>query len=155
MSTLRCELCGIVSALQTFERYIIGSLFPIYLYYDHKPILYLWRQRRKICHRLLKYQPIITEFHNLKSSGHLDLISRFPRFSPETWHPQRQVVYNFGIRRFHRLHPSMIRTVTKCTTPSSMKMNRTHLITTSTASPANNVTQERISDLRTMEMSIM
>ena len=41
MSTLHRELCGIVSALQTYEYYIIGSPFPIYLYCDHKPILYL------------------------------------------------------------------------------------------------------------------
>ena len=40
MSTLHRELCGIVSALQTYEHYIFGSLFPIYLYCDHKPILY-------------------------------------------------------------------------------------------------------------------
>ena len=38
MSTLHRELCGIVSALQTYEHYIIGSPFPIYLYCDHKPI---------------------------------------------------------------------------------------------------------------------
>ena len=30
-STLHRELCGIVSALQTYEHYIIGSPFPIYL----------------------------------------------------------------------------------------------------------------------------
>ena len=42
MSTLHRELCGFVSALQTYEHYIIGSLFPLYLYCDHKPILYLW-----------------------------------------------------------------------------------------------------------------
>ena len=41
MSTLHRELCGIVSALQTYEHYIIGSPFPFYLYCDHKPILYL------------------------------------------------------------------------------------------------------------------
>ena len=32
MSTLHRELCGIVSALQTYEHYIIGSPIPIYLY---------------------------------------------------------------------------------------------------------------------------
>ena len=37
MSTLHRELCGIVSALQTYEHYIIGSPFPLYLYCDHKP----------------------------------------------------------------------------------------------------------------------
>ena len=41
MSTLHRELCGIVSLLQTYEHYSIGSLFPIYLYCDHKPIHYL------------------------------------------------------------------------------------------------------------------
>ena len=41
MSTLHRELYGIVSALQTYEHYIIGSPFPIYLYCDYKPILYL------------------------------------------------------------------------------------------------------------------
>ena len=38
MSTLHRELCGIVSALQTYEHYIIGSPFPIYLYCGHNPI---------------------------------------------------------------------------------------------------------------------
>ena len=41
MSTVHRELCGIVYALQTYEYYIIGSPFPIYLYCDYKPILYL------------------------------------------------------------------------------------------------------------------
>ena len=35
MSTLHRELCGIVSALQTYELYVIGSPFPIYLFCDH------------------------------------------------------------------------------------------------------------------------
>ena len=42
LSTLHRELCGITSALQTYEHYIIGSPFPIYLYCYHQPILYLW-----------------------------------------------------------------------------------------------------------------
>ena len=41
MSTLHRGLCGIVSALQTYENYIVGSPFSIYLYCDHKPILYI------------------------------------------------------------------------------------------------------------------
>ena len=40
MSTLHRELCGIVSALQTYEHYIIGSPFPIYLCCYFKPILF-------------------------------------------------------------------------------------------------------------------
>ena len=42
MSTLHRELCGIVSALQTYEHFTIGSPFPIYLNCDHKPILFFW-----------------------------------------------------------------------------------------------------------------
>ena len=50
-SNLHLELCGIVSALQTYEQYIIGSPFPIYLYCDHKPILYLWGRKGQLSHR--------------------------------------------------------------------------------------------------------
>ena len=66
MSTLHRELCGIVSALQTYEHYIIGSPFPIYLYCDHKPILYLWGRKGQLSQQLFNYQVIITKFHNLK-----------------------------------------------------------------------------------------
>ena len=65
MSTLHGELCGIVSALQTYEHYIIGSPFPIYLYCDHKPILLLWG-RNGLSHRFFLYQVIITNIQNLK-----------------------------------------------------------------------------------------
>ena len=66
MSTLHRELCGIVSALQTYEHYIIGSPFPIYLYCDHKPILYLWGRKGQLSQRFFRYQVIITKFQNLK-----------------------------------------------------------------------------------------
>ena len=42
MSTTHRDLCGIVSALQTYEHYLLGSPHPIYIYCDHKPIIYLW-----------------------------------------------------------------------------------------------------------------
>ena len=45
MPTLHREMCGIVSALQTYEHYIIGSPLPIYLHCDHRPILYLWGRK--------------------------------------------------------------------------------------------------------------
>ena len=67
MSTLHRELCGIVSALQTYEHYIIGSPFPIYLNCDHKPILYLRGRKGQISHRFFRYQVIITKFQNLKT----------------------------------------------------------------------------------------
>ena len=66
MSTLHRELCRIVSALQTYEHYIIGSPFPIYLYCDHKPILYLWGCKGQLSHRFVRYQVKITKFQNLK-----------------------------------------------------------------------------------------
>ena len=66
MSTLHRELCGIDSALQTYEHYFIGSPIPIYLYCDHKPILYLWGLKGQLSHRFFRYQLIITKFRNLK-----------------------------------------------------------------------------------------
>ena len=66
MSTLYRELCGIVSVLQTYEHYIIGSLFPIFLYSDHKPILYLSGRKRQLSHRFFRYQLIITKFQNIE-----------------------------------------------------------------------------------------
>ena len=65
ISTLHRELCGIVSALQTYEHCIIGSPFPIYLYCDHKPILYLWGRKGQLSHRFFRYQVIKTKFQNL------------------------------------------------------------------------------------------
>ena len=66
ISILHRELCGIVSALQTYEHYFIGSPFPIYLYCDHKPIFYLWRRKGQLLQRFFRYQVIITKFQNLK-----------------------------------------------------------------------------------------
>ena len=66
MLTLHRELCEIVSALQTYEHYIIGSSFPIYLCCDHKPIPYLWERKGKLSPRFFRYQVIITKFQNLK-----------------------------------------------------------------------------------------
>ena len=67
MSTLHRELCGIVSALQTYQHYIIGSPFQIDLYCDHKPILYLWGCKGQLSDRFFRYQVLITKFQNLKS----------------------------------------------------------------------------------------
>ena len=66
MSTLHREFCGIVSALQTYEHYIIGSPFPIYLFCDHKAIVCLWGRKGQLSHRFFRYQVIITKFQNLK-----------------------------------------------------------------------------------------
>ena len=66
MKTLHKVLCGIVTALQTNEHYLIGSPFPINLYCDHKPILYSRRRKGQSSHRFFRYQVIITRFQNLK-----------------------------------------------------------------------------------------
>ena len=66
MFTLHREVCGIVSPLQTNEHYIIGSPFPIYLYCNHKPILYWWGRKRHLPHRYFWYQVIIAKFQNLR-----------------------------------------------------------------------------------------
>ena len=66
MSLLHRELCGIVSAFQTYEHYIIGSPFPICLFCDRKPILYLWGCKGQLSHRLFIYQVIVRKFQNLK-----------------------------------------------------------------------------------------
>ena len=66
MSTLHRDMYVIVSALQTYEHYIIGSPFAIYLYCDHKPILYLRGRMGQLSHHFFRYQVIITKFQNLK-----------------------------------------------------------------------------------------
>ena len=65
-STLHRELCGIVTALQTYDHYIIGSPFRIYLYCDHKPILYLWGRKIQLSHHFFRYQVIIIKIQNSK-----------------------------------------------------------------------------------------
>ena len=66
MSNLHRELCGIVSAVQTYEHYIIRSPFFFYLYCTHKPILSLWGRKRQLSHRFFRYHVIITKFQNLR-----------------------------------------------------------------------------------------
>ena len=66
MSTLLRELCGIISALQTYEHFIIGSPHPVKLFCDHKPLLYLWARKNRLFHRFYRYQLIITQFTNLQ-----------------------------------------------------------------------------------------
>ena len=66
MSTLHRELYGTVSALQANEHYIIITPFRIYLYCDHKPILYLWGRKGQLSHWFFRYQVIITKFQNPK-----------------------------------------------------------------------------------------
>ena len=69
MPTFHRELCRLVSALQTYEHYITGSYFPIFLYCDHKPILYLRIRKGQLSHRFFRYQVTITKFQNSKIIG--------------------------------------------------------------------------------------
>ena len=69
MSNLHSDLCGTVSALQMFEHFIIGSPFPVYLYCNEKPILYLRGRKGQLSHRLFKYRVIINKLHKLKIMG--------------------------------------------------------------------------------------
>ena len=66
-STLHREHCGIVSALQTYEHYILDLPFLIYLYSDHKPIAYLWWRKGQLSHPFSWNQVIITNFQNLET----------------------------------------------------------------------------------------
>ena len=155
MSTLHRELCGIVSALQTYEHYINGSPSPIYLYCDPKPLLYLCGRKKTAISSIFQ----ISSHHHQFSQPQDYLDTRFksclsPIFSAETWHYQRQINYSFNTKKSHTLYHSMIKTVTKSTTPSSTKKNKTHPTTTSTLSSANKATPERLSDSKTMETSI-
>ena len=65
MNTTATELFSVISALQTYEHYIIGSTHPVYLYTDHKPLLYLWGHR-KLSHQFFRYQLVISQLQNLK-----------------------------------------------------------------------------------------
>ena len=70
MSTLHKELCGTVSALQTNEHYIIGSPFLIYLYCDHKPILFFLGTQETIISPLLSISSCNSELPEFED--HLD-----------------------------------------------------------------------------------
>ena len=144
MATLHRELCGIVSALQTYKHYIIGSPFPIYLYCDHKPILYLWGRKEQLSHRFFKYQVIITKFQNLKiiwtpwsNLAVLDILSSNVTLSEVN---KLQLQH----KEIHVIYHSMIKTVSKYTILSSTMTNKTHLIRTSTLSSGNKLIRERL-----------
>ena len=47
MSTTARERCVVISELQTYEHYLIGSPHPVYVNTDNKPLIYLWDRRGK------------------------------------------------------------------------------------------------------------
>ena len=154
MSTLHRELCGIKSALQTYEHYIIGSPFPIYLYCDHKPILYLWGRKGQLCHRFFKNQDIITKFHNHKiiwtPGSNLalpDILSRNVTLSEanklQLQHKEIPHDISFYDQDGHKVHYTI-----------KHETSKMHLRTTSTPSSANKVIQKKLTELKTMETNI-
>ena len=70
MSTLPIKLCGIVSASQTYEHYIIGSAFLKYLCCDHKPIFLPMGTKRRAITSVIQ----VSSNHNKipKSQNYLD-----------------------------------------------------------------------------------
>ena len=64
-SNLHRELCGTISALQTYEHFFIGSPPPIIIFGDHKPLLCLWAQKGRSTDLFLRYQVNIAQLTNL------------------------------------------------------------------------------------------
>ena len=64
MSTTARDLCGVISALQTYEHYIIGSPHPVYLDTDHKRLLYFGDVEENY---LINFSAINLSFHNSKT----------------------------------------------------------------------------------------
>ena len=61
MSSFHRELCGILSALQTYEHFIISSPHAIKIFCDHEQLLYLWARIGRLSHRFFRYPVIITQ----------------------------------------------------------------------------------------------
>ena len=109
MSTLHRELCGIISALQTYEHFIIGWPHPINFFCDHKPLLSLWARKGRLSHRFFRYQVIITQFTNLQiiwTPGKIwpFLICWVEMFLRRTW-----TVTNWLIKKFPKISDSSIK----------------------------------------------
>ena len=132
MSTLHRELCGIVSALQTYEHYITGSPFPIYLYCDHKPILYLWGRKGQLSHRFFRYQVIITKFKNLKIIWTPGSNLAFPDILSRNVTVEEYQMHQLRRKRIPRDIEFLTNTVLRSHTKFKMKTNLLIPATTST-----------------------
>ena len=83
LSMILRECSAIYYALLEYEFLILGSKHPVILFTDHKPIIYLFTQKSKPNHRILKLQLVLMKFPNLhivwtegKNLSLPDLISR-------------------------------------------------------------------------------
>ena len=59
-------MCGIVSALKTYEHYKMGSPDTVFVYCDHKFVIYLWARKGNNSARFFHFHLIISQFQNLK-----------------------------------------------------------------------------------------
>ena len=66
LSTLERELLGIVHALQIYEFIIIGSLHPIHVFTDHKPLLQCFTKKGNLSPRFYRAQMQLTKISKLK-----------------------------------------------------------------------------------------
>ena len=66
LSTYDRELCAITFALSQYEFIIIGSQFPITIFTDHNPILFLFTRKGNLTPRQYKAQMLLTKFSNLQ-----------------------------------------------------------------------------------------
>ena len=66
LSTYDRELAGVIFALRAYEPYMIGTKYPITLFTDHGPILYLFTRKGNLTPRQYTAQMIFTRFPNLR-----------------------------------------------------------------------------------------
>lgn len=66
LSTTARELAGLIWSLKTYQPIIDGTPFPLKIYTDHKPILYLFAKKGSLNHRLFKYMLFLTNFISLE-----------------------------------------------------------------------------------------
>ena len=66
LSTYDRELCAITFALSQYEFFIIGSKFPITIFTDHNPNLFLFTRKGNLTPRQYKAQMLLTKFSNLQ-----------------------------------------------------------------------------------------
>ena len=98
-------------------------IFPIYLYCDHKSILYLWGVKVQLPHRAFSNQIIITNFRTLEILGK----PKCHLASPDIFSSNVTLCEANRQQLLHEEIPDDMlfydKNVTKCTTPTSMKMN--------------------------------
>ena len=65
LSTYDREPCAITFALSQYEYIIIGSKFPITVFTDHNPILFLFTRKGNLTPRQYEAQMLLTKFSNI------------------------------------------------------------------------------------------